>query len=182
MGPLFTFGWRGFFFLGYCQSCSFLSESINPKIDAEDYLCHHSSMARILGIDFGTKRTGIAATDPLKIIVSPVATVSTSEVIDFLKVYLKTEPVEALVCGLPGNENTDTLQSLEEFVAQLRIHFPHLPIHFQEEHRTSREAASLIYKSGLRKMKRRDKGLVDRVSAVLILQEFLGHLNDVHTL
>lgn len=139
-------------------------------------------MARILGIDFGTKRTGIAATDPLKIIVSPVASVNTPEVIDFLKDYMKTEPVEALVCGLPGSENTDTLKSLEEFVVALRTHFPLLPIHFQDEHLTSRDASSIIFKSGVRKMKRRDKGLVDRVSAVLILQEYLGHLNDVHTI
>jgi putative Holliday junction resolvase len=152
------------------------------KIDAEGYLCRHSFMARILGIDYGTKRTGLAVTDPLKIIVSPLASVSTPEVPDFLKNYMMSEPVEALVCGLPGSENTETLQSLKAFIAELKVHFPLLPIHFQDEHRTSREASALIFKSGVKKMKRRDKGLIDRVSAVLILQEYLGHLNDVHTL
>ncbi len=138
-------------------------------------------MARILGIDFGTRRTGIAATDPLKIIVSPVTTLKTEDVIDFLISYMKSEKVESIVCGLPGEENTDTRRSLERFVDQLKIHFPELPIMFQNEHMTSRRASELILKSGLKKMKRRDKSLIDKVSAVLILQEYLGHLNDVNT-
>jgi putative Holliday junction resolvase len=134
-------------------------------------------MARILGIDFGTKRTGIAATDPLKIIVSPVITLPTEEVLDFLVNYMKTEIVEGIVCGHPGEENKETLSALEQFVHRIKTTFPDIPVFFQDEHLTSRKASDLIVRSGLRKKKRRDKSLIDKVSAVLILQEYLGHLN-----
>ncbi|HLF64406.1 MAG TPA: Holliday junction resolvase RuvX [Saprospiraceae bacterium] len=137
-------------------------------------------MARILGIDFGTKRTGIAATDPLKIIVSPVTTLKTSHVIDFLRNYMKDEEVELIVCGRPGHEYKETLSALEKFIEQLKSSFPDISILFQDEHLSSKRASELIRRAGVPKMKRRDKSLIDNVSAVLILQEYLGHLNDVH--
>lgn len=183
MGPLFTFEWRGFFFFGdWQQDPSQLVEDGIALVNAHLVIFAAILMARILGIDFGTRRTGIAVTDPLKIIVSPLTTLKTEEVIDFLKGYMEAEKVESLVCGLPGSENTDTRRALEKFVEQLKVNFPHLPIAFQDEDLTSRKASEVILRSGLKKMKRRDKALVDKISAVLILQEYLGHLNDVHTI
>lgn len=137
-------------------------------------------MARILGIDFGTKRTGIAVTDPLQIIVNPLTVLSTEDVIAFLQSYCIEEDVCKIVYGMPGEEYTDVRKALDTFLATLKSAFPDIEIDFQDEHLTSHKAAGIIRESGLRKMQRRDKGLVDKVSAVLILQEYLGHLNDVH--
>ena len=138
-------------------------------------------MARILGIDFGTKRIGIAVTDPLKIIVSPLATIRADAAIDFLNAYMMAEDVEAIVCGFPGVENKDLHAALEMFVERLKSKFAGIPIFFQDEDFTSQKASKVILESGLRKKDRRDKSLVDKISAVLILQGYLGHLNDMHT-
>lgn len=138
-------------------------------------------MGRVLGIDFGTKRTGLAVTDPLKIIVRPLATVDTDNVLGFLKEYTQSEAVEYFVCGHPGSGHKETLDSLLAFVEQLKSCFPDIPIVFQDEQLSSSRASALISRSGLPRMKRRNKALIDQVSAVLILQEYLGHLNDVHS-
>jgi putative Holliday junction resolvase len=100
----------------------------------------------------------------------------------FLTDYMKTETVEAIVCGQPASENTDTIKALQKFIALMHTRFPSIPIVFQDETLTSRKASAIILKSGLKKRKRREKGLVDMISAVLILQEYLGHLNDVNTI
>ena len=137
-------------------------------------------MARILGIDFGTKRMGFAVTDPGQIIVNPLEVVPADQAIGFLEDYLAREQVERFVCGRPGSQYQQTLEALDVFVQKLKAKFPHIPIAYQDEQMTSQHATGIILRSGARKMQRRDKGLVDQVSAVLILQEYLGHLKDVY--
>ena len=136
-------------------------------------------MSRILGIDFGTKRTGIAATDPLRITVNPLIAMPTEDVMDFLAGYLGREDVGEIVCGYPGDENKQTVQALNSFVQKIKEAFPGIPVKFQAEHFTSKRAAEVIFRSGMPKKKRREKALVDKVSAVLILQDYLRHLNEL---
>jgi putative Holliday junction resolvase len=137
-------------------------------------------MARILGIDFGTKRVGFAVTDPNQIIVSPLAVVTRAEAVRFFSEYLSNEAVDRVVCGMPGERYQNTRKALREFVAELKPVLGDIPLVYQDEHLTSQKASEIIFQSGVGKMKRRDKGLVDKVSAVLILQEYLGHLKDVY--
>lgn len=136
-------------------------------------------MARILGIDFGTRRVGIAATDPEQILVSPVTTVNTRDALAFILGYVGKEPVSEIVFGHPGAGNPEVLKALERFVARVKAVLPDMVIAYQDEQFTSRKAVRLMVESGLPKKKRRQKEVVDRISAVLILQEYLGHLNDV---
>lgn len=135
-------------------------------------------MARIVGLDFGTKKCGIAATDPLQIIVSAVGTIQTAEIYIFFENYMKTEDVEKLVIGLPKHrDGTETFlkKNIDVFAAKMKKSYPQLDIDFEDERMTSVEAKDIILKSGVKKSKRRDKTLVDKVSAVLILQRYLGH-------
>lgn len=133
-------------------------------------------MGRILAIDYGLKRTGLAVTDPLKIIATPLTTVDTSALLDYLKAYFAKETVERIIIGLPlkddGND-THITQNVKSFSQVLRKHFPNIPLDFVDESRTSIYAAKSLYESGIKKSKRRDKKLLDTVSATLILQEFL---------
>lgn len=136
-------------------------------------------MARILSIDYGRKRCGIAATDPFQIIVSPVDTVAAQDLFGYLVDYMSSEEVEKIVFGRPthadGNE-TFLMDDIRSFVARIEKKFPDMKIDFQEESFTSMEAKNIIMMSGAKKKKRRDKELVDRVSAVLILQKYLKHI------
>jgi putative holliday junction resolvase len=134
-------------------------------------------MGRILGLDFGTKRTGIAGTDPLQIVVSPLGTFPTPDVIGFLKEYTMQTKVDRLVCGHPGTEDSKTLHALDGFIKKLKAEIPALEVVFQDEQYTSQRASAIILRSGVPKMKRRNRALIDQVAAVLILQEYLGHLN-----
>jgi putative Holliday junction resolvase len=136
-------------------------------------------MSRVLGIDFGTKRTGIAVTDPLKITVNPLVTLATEEVVDYLTEYFSREKVEEIVCGYPGDENKQTVRALHQFVQKLNEAFPGVPVKYHDEHNTSRKAAEVIFRSGLPRKKRQEKALIDKVSAVLILQDYLGHFNEL---
>jgi putative Holliday junction resolvase len=133
-------------------------------------------MGRVLGIDYGTKKIGIAATDPLQIICSPLTTVETTKVFEFLDKYLSEEAVEAIVVG--ESLNTDGTPSqiahlVLGFVRKLKKLYPAIEVHMQDERFTSIEARQIILKSGAKKKKRRDKTLVDKVSASLILQLFM---------
>lgn len=133
-------------------------------------------MARILAIDYGTKRTGIAVSDPLQIIGSGLETVPTSELMAFLKKYLVEEEVETIVVGEPMYPDGNPAQIahlVKGFVNQLRKAFPEVEIAMQDERYTSEEAKEVILKSGARQKKRRDKSLVDKVSAAIILQAFM---------
>jgi putative Holliday junction resolvase len=133
-------------------------------------------MSRILAIDFGLKRTGIAVTDPLKIIASGLTTVPTHEVLAFLQKYCAEEPVECFVVGLPlypdGNPAQIAAQA-DAFARRLGKLFPDKPVFRQDERNTSNEAKRIILQSGVKKQKRRDKALVDKIAAALILEQYM---------
>lgn len=133
-------------------------------------------MSRIVAIDFGLKRTGIAVTDPLKIIASGLTTLPSAEVLAFLKQYCAEEPVECFVVGLPLYPDGNPAQIAEQadaFAQQLRRQFPDKPIFRQDERYTSTEAKRILLQSGAKKQKRRDKAVVDKIAAALILEQFM---------
>jgi putative Holliday junction resolvase len=133
-------------------------------------------MARIMAIDYGTKRTGVAVTDPLQIIASGLDMVPTSELMDFLKDYFSKEQVDKVIVGEPLHKDGNTMEITEKvygFVKQFKKQFPDIEVILQDERFTSKEASSIILQSGLKKKKRREKGLVDKISAALILQEYM---------
>ncbi len=134
---------------------------------------------RIMGIDYGKKRVGVAATDPLQIIVSPVDTVETDSFEDYLAAYIQAEPVVKIVFGFPyrsGNVVSENGKAIEKVTAHLRKRYPNIPIELVDESYTSRDAMQVLIQSGVKQKKRRDKKLLDKMSAVLILQKFLGHI------
>lgn len=133
-------------------------------------------MSRILAIDYGRKRTGIAVTDPLRIIASALTTVPTGEVFAFLQKYCAEEAVESFVVGLPLYPDGNPAQiaaEVDAFVNRLRKLFPEKEVYRQDERYTSNEAKRIILESGVKKQKRRDKALVDKVAAALILEQFM---------
>ena len=137
-------------------------------------------MARILSIDYGKKRTGLAVTDPLQIIPNGLATVDTSTLIDFLKDYLSRESVERVVIGEPrqmNGEASENLARVQQFVARFKKLFPTVPIEFYDERFTSVLAHRAIIDSGIGKKARRNKALVDEISATIILQDYLQMRN-----
>lgn len=135
-------------------------------------------MGRIVGLDFGTKKCGLAATDILQISVNSIGTIDTKEIFTFFKKYLEDEEVDKLIIGHPKHrDGSDTFlkENIDFFAAKMKGDHPQLEIDFVDEHLTSVMAKEIILKSGIKKSKRRDKTLVDKVSAVLILQRYLGH-------
>jgi putative Holliday junction resolvase len=133
-------------------------------------------MGRILAIDYGQKRTGLAVSDELKLIATALETVPTMEVIPYLKDYILENPVECFVVGEPKQMDNSPSQSarfVEPFVKQLMKTFPCIRLERMDERFTSLIASRAILESGLKKMARRDKSLVDTVSATLILQSFM---------
>lgn len=135
-------------------------------------------MGRILAIDYGTKRTGLAVTDPLKIIAGPLAAVHTSELLPFLNDYLKKESVELIVVGEPVPDEGAESKVEKEIVGFLRkfaVAHPNIPIHREDERFTTHEALQTIRQAGAGKKLKKDKSLADTVSAVIILQQYMGH-------
>lgn len=133
-------------------------------------------MARILSIDYGHKRTGLAVTDPLQIIAGGLATVSTSELFDWLKAYLTKEPVERIIIGEPKQTNgqpSENLQRVQQFVNRWRKAVPEVPIEYYDERFTSVLAHQVMIDGGLKKKARRNKALVDEISATIILEDYL---------
>ena len=133
-------------------------------------------MARILSIDYGKKRTGLAVTDPLQIIAGGLATVSTSELFDWRKAYLTKEPVERIIIGEPRQPNgqpSENLQRVQQFVNRWRKAMPDVPIEYFDERFTSVLAHQAMIDGGLKKKARQDKGLVDEISATIILEDYL---------
>lgn len=131
---------------------------------------------RILSIDYGKKRTGIAVTDPLQIIAGGLATVSTSELYDFLVGYIGREPVERIVIGEPRQADgtpSENFARVEQFVDRWRKSQPSVPIEFYDERFTSVLAHRAMIDGGLRKKDRQNKALVDEISATILLQDFL---------
>lgn len=132
-------------------------------------------MARILAIDYGKKRTGLAVTDELQIIAGGLATVETKFLLDYILDYVKREPVERIVVGLPkqmNNEPSENMGRIEPFVNRLRKLID-IPVEYYDERFTSVLAHQAILASGKGKMARRDKALVDEVSATIILQSYM---------
>ncbi len=133
-------------------------------------------MPRIIALDYGAKRTGIAVTDPLKIIASALTTVETKNLFIFLTNYFATEQVEALVIGFPthldGND-THSTPLIRTFISQCKEKFPDLPIHLMDERFTSKLAVQAMIAGGMKKKDRQIKGNVDQISAVIILQDFM---------
>lgn len=133
-------------------------------------------MARILSIDYGKKRTGIAVTDPLQIIAGGLATVSTSELFDWLKGYMAKEPLERIVIGEPRQPNgqpSENMERVREFVNRWRKAVPDVPIELYDERFTSVLAHQAMLAGGLKKKARQDKALVDEVSATILLEDYL---------
>ena len=133
-------------------------------------------MGRILGIDFGTKRIGLAVTDPLKIFASPLITVRNHDFEKFLEDYLKTEPVEEFVIGYPvtlNNLASESVKYIDPFIKKLMRLYPGIPVNKVDERFTSGMALKTMIEGGVKKKNRRDKAMVDRISASIILQAFL---------
>lgn len=132
---------------------------------------------RILSIDYGKKRTGLAVTDPSRIIANGLATVETQDLIKYLKQYVDKEPVERFVVGLPTQTNglpSENQKRVLAFSEKLRKNFPNIPISFYDERFTSVLAHQTILESGIGKKRRQnDKGLVDEISACIILQSYM---------
>lgn len=133
------------------------------------------NMGRIIAIDYGTKRTGIAVTDPLRIIASPLETVATTRAIEFIRSYLAREPVEKIVVGMPKNlqnKTTHATDAVKQFILKLQT-VTTIPILSADERFTSKMAFRAMAEGGLKKKARRDKAMVDKLSATLILQSYL---------
>ncbi len=133
-------------------------------------------MSRILAIDYGKRRTGIAVTDPLQIICTGLPTVQTKELFPFLKNYLLQEDVEAFVIGESknlDNSKSQVADAIEQFAKKLQAIYPDIPIHWMDERFTSKMAKQSMLMSGMKKKKRQQKEIVDEISATLILQSYL---------
>lgn len=133
-------------------------------------------MGRILAIDFGEKRTGIAVTDELQIIASGLTTVETPELIDFLIEYTQKENVEKILVGKPkqmNNADSESETYIQPFLKKLTTKLPMIPVEREDERFTSKMAFQTMIDSGLKKKQRRNKGLVDEISATIILQSYL---------
>ena len=135
---------------------------------------------RILSIDYGTKRTGLAVTDPLKLIASGLTTVDTPQLLPFLEKYTAEEAVEAFVIGLPkrlNNEDSAVEADIQQLLTKLKERFPTIKIHRYDERFTSKIAFQTMIDSGLKKKQRQHNALIDEISATLILQDFLNLAN-----
>ncbi len=133
-------------------------------------------MGRIVAVDYGSKRVGLAATDPLKIIASPLGTFHSAEVIDFIAKYHESEGIETIVVGMPrtlANEETNATPLVKGFITLLKKKLPNLPIVTIDERFTSKIATQAMITGGMKKKDRRVKGNVDKISATLILQSYL---------
>jgi putative Holliday junction resolvase len=137
-------------------------------------------MARILSIDYGKKRTGLAVTDPLQIIATGLTTVETPQLFKFLKEYFAKEPVELIIMGEPKNwDDTDTHATplVKKAVERLKKEFPTIPIKMVDERYTSKMASQAMIDMGLKKKQRQNKALVDEIAATIILQEYLRNIS-----
>ena len=137
-------------------------------------------MGRILAIDYGLKRIGIAVTDPMKIIANSLTTVETLNLMDFLANYFSKENVESMVVGLPkqmNNQPSESMVYIEEFVKKFKVRFPNIPVIYVDETFTSKLALQAMVQGGVKKKDRQNKALIDSVSATIILQSYLESLN-----
>jgi putative pre-16S rRNA nuclease len=133
-------------------------------------------MARIMAIDYGLKRTGLAVTDPFQIIATGLTTIESPRLINFLKDYFSREPVELIIIGDPRNwDDSDTHATplVREVIVRLRKKFPGIPVETVDERYTSKMASQAMIDMGMKKMQRRNKALVDEIAATIMLQEYL---------
>ncbi len=133
-------------------------------------------MGRILAIDYGGKRTGLAVTDPLKIIATGLTTIPSQELVAWLKKYMQTETVELILMGWPTNwDDSDTHATplVRQAIARLKKAFPDIPLETADERYTSKLATQSMVESGLKKKDRRNKALVDEIAATILLQDYL---------
>ena len=136
-------------------------------------------MSRILAIDYGAKRTGLAVTDPLKMIANPLEVIATYQLEEFLTTYFQTEEVEAVVLGMPKNtdgSDTDATPLVNAFINRFRKVFPDKKLVLHDEWFTSKLAFNAMIAGGLKKKDRQNKGMVDKVSATIILQSYLERI------
>jgi putative holliday junction resolvase len=134
-------------------------------------------MPRILAIDYGLKRTGLAVTDPLQIISTALTTVETPQLFNFLKEYFKKELVERIIIGDPRNlddSDTHATPHVKKVIERLKKEFPTIPVETVDERYTSKMASRAMIDMGMKKMQRRDKGMVDQIAATIMLQEFMA--------
>lgn len=134
-------------------------------------------MPRILSIDYGLKRTGIAVTDPLQIIATGLTTVETPQLFNFLKDYTSKEPVELFLIGDPRNwdeSDTHATPLVRKCIARLQKEFPKIPVETIDERNSSKMAKQAMLDMGMKKKERRNKALVDEIAATILLQEYLN--------
>lgn len=133
-------------------------------------------MGRIMAIDYGRKRSGLAVTDTLQIIANGLTTVPSGDLVTYLQSYVSREPVDVFVVGLPkqmNNEMSENMNYIEAFVKHLKRTIPHIPVEYYDERFTSVLAQKALIEGGAKKKKRQEKALVDEISAVIILQSYL---------
>jgi len=141
-------------------------------------------LGRIVAIDYGSKRTGLAITDPGQMIASPMETVPTHELMNYLQAYFEKEKVVLLVVGRPvqmDNSESESMKQIRYFVAAFKKRFQDIPVEWMDERFTSKLAMNAMIEGGMKKSDRRVKGQVDKVSAALILQSFLEKRNNTGT-
>jgi putative holliday junction resolvase len=135
-------------------------------------------MGRILGIDYGKKRVGLAVTDPLQMFASPLGTVTSQETENFIDEYLKKEKVDEFVVGYPvqmNNKPSESVKYIDPFIKRLKKKYPDKPLHLVDERFTSQIAMRTMIDGGVKKKARQDKSMVDKISASIILQSFLDN-------
>ena len=135
-------------------------------------------MARILSIDYGLKRTGIAVTDDFQIIASGLTTIPSTDIITFLKTYFSKENVETVLIGEPKQMNglpSESTEIIEKFIAQFHTEFPNMKMERVDERFTSKMAFQTMIDSGLKKKQRQNKGLIDEIAATILLQDYLNY-------
>jgi len=141
-------------------------------------LNHFIDLPRILAIDYGLKRTGLAVTDPLKIIATGLTTIASKQLISFLKNYFSKEDVELIIIGEPKNlddSDTHATQLVRNTIKDLQKNFPSIPVKTVDERFTSKMASRAMIEMGLKKKQRQNKALVDEIAATIMLQDFLQH-------
>jgi putative Holliday junction resolvase len=135
-------------------------------------------MARILSIDYGQKRTGIAVTDDFQIIASGLTTIPSTDIIPFLKTYFSKENVETVIIGEPKQMNglpSESTEIIENFITQFHTEFPNMKMERVDERFTSKMAFQTMIDSGLKKKQRQNKGLIDEIAATILLQDYLNY-------
>ena len=135
-------------------------------------------MARILSIDYGQKRTGVAVTDDFQIIASGLTTIPSTDLIAFLKTYFSKENVETVIIGEPKQMNglpSESTEIIEKFITQFHTEFPNMKMERVDERFTSKMAFQTMIDSGLKKKQRQNKGLIDEIAATILLQDYLNY-------